>query len=252
MVGSRQVPLPQAHGAGDASAGRPRPPELHRSGAGHRLAGGHHRGPHRRGRLYLCATRDPFSNRTLGRSIDSRMKVRLVVAAIEMAVTRRGDDAGCILHSHRARQFRALKMQRTLTRYRMVGSMRRSAQPATTPQSNRFFTLLQRNVLDRGRWDTRDELRIAIGIWIERTYDRRRRQAALRRLKPVEVEVIMTRRPPNPTCHRVVQQSRTIFWRSSFGFPARRKGSCTWLVYTSPVAPKTFAQRRCRRADGAL
>ena len=74
-----------------------------------------------------------------------------------------------------------------------------------------FFALLQKNVLDRRRWATRDELRIAIVTWIERTYHRRRRQAALGRLTPIEYETIMTHdrppRPPNPTCHLSVQQS---------------------------------------------
>ena len=55
-----------------------------------------------------------------------------------------------------------------------------------------FFSLLQKNVLNRRRWDTRDQLRIAIVTWIERTYHRRRRQAALGRLTPVEYELIMT------------------------------------------------------------
>ena len=39
-----------------------------------------------------------------------------------------------------------------------------------------FLSLLQKNVLDRRRWTSRDELRVAIVIWIERTYHRRRRQ----------------------------------------------------------------------------
>src|SRR5258705_11175422 len=55
-----------------------------------------------------------------------------------------------------------------------------------------FFSLLQKNVLDRRRWDTREQLRIAIVTWIERTYHRRRRQAALGRLTPIEYEAIMT------------------------------------------------------------
>lgn len=54
-----------------------------------------------------------------------------------------------------------------------------------------FFALLQRNVLDRQRWDTREQLRIAIVIWIERTYHRRRRQARLGRLTPVEFEAMI-------------------------------------------------------------
>jgi transposase InsO family protein len=51
---------------------------------------------------------------------------------------------------------------------------------------------LQRNVLDRRRWDRREALRIAIVTWIERTYHRRRRQAALGRLTPIEYEMINT------------------------------------------------------------
>ena len=55
-----------------------------------------------------------------------------------------------------------------------------------------FFALLQKNVLDRRRWTTRTELRLAIITWIERTYHRRRRQARLGRLTPIEHEAIMT------------------------------------------------------------
>ncbi|MEX5310296.1 integrase core domain-containing protein [Kocuria indica] len=55
-----------------------------------------------------------------------------------------------------------------------------------------FFALLQKNVLNSRRWDTRDELRIAIVTWIERTYHRRRRQHRLGRLTPIECETTMT------------------------------------------------------------
>ncbi|MBF6207933.1 IS3 family transposase, partial [Streptomyces gardneri] len=55
-----------------------------------------------------------------------------------------------------------------------------------------FFALLQKNVLNRRSWCSRDELRLAIVTWIERTYHRRRRQATLGRLTPVEYETIMT------------------------------------------------------------
>ena len=48
-------------------------------------------------------------------------------------------------------------------------------------------------MLDRHRWATRQELRLAIITWIERTYHRRRRrQASLGRLTPIEQETIMT------------------------------------------------------------
>jgi putative transposase len=148
------------------------------------------------GKLYLCAIKDVWSNRIVGYSIDSRMKSRLVVNALDNAVARRRVDgaqpAGCIVHSDRGSQFRSRKMQRALTHHAMVGSMGKVGSAADNAAMESFFALLQRNVLDRRRWATRDELRIAIVTWIERTYHRRRRQTMLDRLTPIEYELIMS------------------------------------------------------------
>ena len=146
----------------------------------------------REGKLYMCAIKDVFSNRIVGWAIDERMKARLVVAAIEMAVARRGDVAGCILHSDRGSQFRARKVHRALAHNGMVGSMGQVGSAGDNAAMESFFALLQKNVLDRRTWTTRDDLRIEIITWIERTYHRRRRQARLGRLTPIEYETIMT------------------------------------------------------------
>src|SRR5207342_3101582 len=50
------------------------------------------------GKLYLCAFKDVFSNRIVGYSIDSRMKSRLATPALNSAVARRGEVAGCVVH----------------------------------------------------------------------------------------------------------------------------------------------------------
>jgi len=73
----------------------------------------------------------------------------------------------------------------------MVGSMGRVASCGDNAAMESFFSLLQKNVLDRRSWTTRQELRVAIVIWIERTYHRRRRQGRLGRLTPIEFEAIM-------------------------------------------------------------
>ncbi|WP_255266272.1 IS3 family transposase, partial [Nocardia farcinica] len=146
------------------------------------------------GKLYICAVKDVFSNRIVGYSIDSRMKSVLAVRALNNAVARRGDVAGCVLHSDRGSQFRSRKFVHALTRHGMTGSMGRVGAAGDNAAMESFFALLQRNVLDRRSWSTREELRIAIVTWIERTYHRRRRQTGLGRLTPVEYEVIMT--PP--------------------------------------------------------
>jgi len=74
----------------------------------------------------------------------------------------------------------------------MVGSMGQVGSAGDNAAMESFFALLQKNVLDRQHWATRDELRIAIVTWIERTYHRRRRQDTLGRLTPIEYETIMT------------------------------------------------------------
>jgi putative transposase len=146
----------------------------------------------REGKLYLCAIKDVFSNRIVGYSIDSRMKSRLATQALANAVARRGAVAGCVLHSDRGSQFRSRKFVLALGRNDMVGSMGRVGAAGDNAAMESFFSLLQKNVLDRRRWNTREELRIAIVTWIERTYHRRRRQTALGRLTPIEFEAIMT------------------------------------------------------------
>jgi putative transposase len=144
------------------------------------------------GKLYLCAIKDVCSNRIVGYSIDSRMKSRIAVNALNSAVARRGDVAGCILHTDRGSQFRSRKLLCALGRHDMVGSMGRVGAAGDNAAMESFFSLLQKNVLDRRYWATREELRIAIVTWIERTYHRRRRQDALDRLTPIEFETIMT------------------------------------------------------------
>jgi transposase InsO family protein len=143
------------------------------------------------GKLYCCAIKDVCSNRIVGYSIDSRMKARLAVNAVARRASAGADVAGCIVHADRGSQFRR-KFHRALARHDMVGSMGQVASAADNAAMESFFSLLQKNVLDRQPWRTREQLRIAIVTWIERTYHRRRRQASLGRLTPIEFEAIMT------------------------------------------------------------
>ena len=152
--------------------------------------------PTSEGKLYLCAVKDVFSNRIVGYSISDRMKARLAVDALASAVARRtvagADTAGCTVHSDRGSQFRSRKYLAALRHHELVGSMGQVGSAGDNAAMESFFGLLQNNVLDRQRWPTRQQLRIAIITWIERTYHRRRRQHRLGRLTPIEYETIMT------------------------------------------------------------
>ncbi len=148
------------------------------------------------GKLYLCAIKDVWSNRIVGYSISDRMESQIVVHALESAIARRGVKVtGCVLHSDRGGQFRSRKLQQALFRHRMTGSMGQVGAAGDNAAMESFFSLLQRNVLDRQKWATREQLRIAIVTWIERTYHRRRRQQRLGRLTPIEFEIIMSQAP---------------------------------------------------------
>jgi len=141
------------------------------------------------GKLYLCAVKDAFSGRIVGYSMDARMKASLAVAALRGAIELRRPRA-TVVHSDRGSQFRSKKVVRLLRSRGLIGSMGRTGTCADNAAMESFFALLQRNVLDRQRWSTREQLRLAIVVWIERTYHRRRRQRALGKLTPIEFEAV--------------------------------------------------------------
>ena len=145
--------------------------------------------PTSEGKLYLCAIKDVWSTRIVGYSMSHRMTASLAVSALSNAVALR-DPAGTVVHSDRGSQFRSTAFVTALKSHRLVGSMGRVGACGDNAAMESFFSLLQKNVLDQQRWSSREELRVAIVIWIERTYHRRRRQRRLGRLTPIEYETI--------------------------------------------------------------
>ena len=143
------------------------------------------------GKPYCCAINDVYSGRIVGYSIADRMPAELAVEALKIAVARRGDVAGCILHTDRGNQFRSRKMAKALNRHGLVGSMGRVGAAGDNAAMESFWSLLQTNVLNQRRWHSRQELRLAIVTWIERTYHHRRPQDGLGGLTPVEFETTM-------------------------------------------------------------
>ena len=146
--------------------------------------------PTREGKPTLCAVKDCYSNKIVGYSIDSRMKSSLAAAALRNAIALRSPD-GTIVHSDRGSQFRSKKVVRLLKNSGLKGSMGRVGSSGDNAAMESFFSLLQKNVLDTRRWTSREELRLAIVVWIETKYNRRRRrQRGLGKLTPVEFEMI--------------------------------------------------------------
>lgn len=116
---------------------------------------------------------------------------KLAVNALRNAIALRASPAVTIVHSDRGSQFRSHAYVRALREKTLMGSMGRVGTCADNAAMESFFSLLQNNVLNRRRWDSREELRLAIITWIETTYQRRRRQDALGHLTPIEYETML-------------------------------------------------------------
>ena len=141
------------------------------------------------GKLYACIIKDLFSNRIVGYAIGPRMTARLATAALRAAVARREPTRVVVVHSDRGSQYRSRVFRAALKAAKLKGSMGRVAAAGDNAAMESFNSLLQKNVLNRHAWATRDQLHNEIVYWIEHTYNRRRRQRALGRLTPVEYEL---------------------------------------------------------------
>lgn len=141
--------------------------------------------------------KDVFSNRMVGYSIDSRMKAALAVDALKSAISQRNPQ-GTLIHGDRGSLFRSKKCVRLIDSAGLQGSTGRLGACADNVAMESFFSLLQKNVLNQKRWETREELRLAIVLWIEKTYHRRRRQRRLGKLTPIEFEAINKTTQPVP------------------------------------------------------
>jgi len=141
------------------------------------------------GKLYCCAIKDLCSNRIVGYALDERMTAQLATSALRAAIARRQPSGTVVVHSDRGSQFRSRAFRAVLNAAGLTGSMGRVAAAGDNAAMESFFSLLQKNVLDRRPWTSRAELRYAIITWIEHTYNRRRRQRVLGKLTPVEYEL---------------------------------------------------------------
>lgn len=118
------------------------------------------------------------------------MKAQLAVNALEMAVSHRGHPRVRV-HSDRGSQFRSKKFTQALERHDLVGSMGRVGAAGDNAAMESFFSLLQKNVLDRQWWSSRQQLRLAVVTWLEGKYHRKRKQRRLGKMTPVQFEATM-------------------------------------------------------------
>jgi putative transposase len=144
--------------------------------------------PTREGGLYLGVVLDVWSRGVVSWAMRPDARAELVVDALEMALWRRKPAPGLVHHSDRGAQYTSLRLGARLRAAGILPSMGRKGDAYDNALCEAFFATLEREVLDRHRFQTREEARSVLFSYLERSYNRRRRHSALGYLSPEEFE----------------------------------------------------------------
>jgi len=144
--------------------------------------------PTREGWLYLAAVEDLYSRRVVGWSLADNMESRLVVDALEMAVTRRLPGEGLLAHSDRGSQYASDHYQRLLGKHGITCSMSGVGQCWDNAPMESFFASLKKELVHHEDYQTRAEARASIIEYIEMFYNPKRRHSSLGYLSPADYE----------------------------------------------------------------
>jgi putative transposase len=151
--------------------------------------------PTGRGFLYLAVVLDAFSRRVVGWAMADHLRAELVVDALEMALWNRRPATEVIHHSDRGCHSTSLAFGARCRRAGVSLSMGSVGDCYDTAMAESFFATLECELIDRSRWRTHTEARMAVFDFIEGFYNPRRRHSALTYLSPAEYE----RRHERPT-----------------------------------------------------
>ena len=144
--------------------------------------------PTREGWLFLALVVDLFSRRIVGWAMDATMASRLVVDALDMAVSRRGPTAGLVAHSDRGSQYASDHYRAELRRRGMECSMSGVGQCWDNAVAESTFGSLKRELVHHEDYATREQAKASVFEDIEVFYNRVRRHSTLGYVSPDEFE----------------------------------------------------------------
>jgi transposase InsO family protein len=140
------------------------------------------------GWLYLAAVIDLFTRKVVGWSMSERIDSRLVVNALEMAVSRELPEAGLVAHSDRGVQYASEHYQGVLTQHDIECRMSRKGNCWDNAPAESFFATLKKELVHHETYATRAAARVSLFDDIEAFYNRERRHSALGYVSPVAFE----------------------------------------------------------------
>ena len=100
------------------------------------------------------------------------LKADLVVDALGMAVARRRPRPGLVHHSDRGSQYTSLAFGRTLRDSSLLASMGRRGDAYDNAPIESVISTIKNELVNRRRFKTRDQARLAVFDYIETFYNR--------------------------------------------------------------------------------
>ena len=139
------------------------------------------------GFLYLAIVLDVWSRRVVGWAMANHLRTELVLDAFEMALAQRRPES-VIHHSDRGCQYTSYAFGKRCREAGVLPSMGSTGDAYDNAMAESFFATLEREVIDRRRFRSRSEARMAIFSWLEGWYNPHRRHSALGYLSPINYE----------------------------------------------------------------
>jgi putative transposase len=139
------------------------------------------------GFLYLAVVLDAFSRRVVGWSMATTLHTQVVLDALDMALWQRR-PSGVIHHSDQGSQYTSIEFGKRCREAGVRPSMGSAGDAYDNAMAESFFATLECELLDRRRFKTQAEARIAVFEFIEGFYNPRRRHSSLRYLSPMKFE----------------------------------------------------------------
>jgi putative transposase len=140
------------------------------------------------GFLSLAVVLDAWSRRVIGWAMETHLRTELVLAALDMAVAQRRPPAEVIHHSDQGSQYTSIAFGSRCREAGVRPSMGSVGDAYDNAMCESFFATLECELLDRQRFRTPGEARLAVFDFIEGWYNPRRRHSALGYRSPIAFE----------------------------------------------------------------
>jgi putative transposase len=139
------------------------------------------------GFLFLAVVLDAWSRRIVGWAMANDLRTQLVLDALDMAVTKR-KPADVVHHSDQGSQYTSLAFGMRCQEAGVRPSTGSVGDAYDNALAEAFFATLECELLDRRRFRSQAEARMAVFHFIEGFYNPTRRHSSLGYLSPIEFE----------------------------------------------------------------